>query len=200
MPGLKGRPLPEMRPHDVDGFARAVAAGLVPHIPPEPPRVLPGPTTQQVFRTFLVKSGVTLAVVLLLVELVPRIGLPTAVSGLLVLALGLFGLGAIFFRFWGGVGRRNVLEFERGYTTFVMQYGGFWWGEGRRWEGVGRRAPWDYSGLWVLDGAGRQVVSAPDLNVDPPGFYPSPNRRGALELWTGVVWSGRYRPDPSFVA
>jgi hypothetical protein len=198
MSGLGGRPLPEVRPRDVDGFARAVAHGLVRPVPPEPPPVLPGPTAQQVFRAFLVKSGVTVAVVLVLVELVQRVGLPTAVSGLLAPALGLLGLGVIFFKFWGDVGRRNVQEFEVGYTTLVMQFGNFGWGEGRRWQGVGRRPPWDYSGLWVLDGAGRQVISAPDPNVDPPGFYPSPNRRGSLELWTGVVWSGRYRLDPSF--
>jgi hypothetical protein len=158
--------------------------------------VLPGSTAHQVFRAFLVKSGVTVAVVLMLVELAPRLGVPTVVSGLLAPVLGLLGLGAIFFRFWAAVGRRSVQEFERGYTTFVMQYGSFSWGE-RRWQSAGRRPPWDYTGLWVLDGRGQRVISAPDPNADPPGFYPSPNRRGALELWTGVVWSGRYRPDPS---
>jgi hypothetical protein len=197
MAGLRGRPLPEVRPRDVDGFARAAAAGLVPRVPPDPPRVLPGATAQQVFRTFLLKSGMTVAVVLVLIEVVQHVGMPTVVSGLSVPVLGLLAVGTIFFRFWGDVGRRSVQEFERGYTTFVMQYGGFWWGEGRRWQGAGRRAPWDYSGLWVLDGGGQRMISAPDPNADPPGFYPSPNRRGAFELWTGVVWSGRYRRDPS---
>ncbi len=196
MPSLKGRPLPEVRPRDVAGFAGAAAAGLVPGVPSEPPPVLPGPTAQKVFRTFLIKSAITVAAVLLLVELLGRIGLSPAVSAFLAPVLGFLGLGAVYFRFWGDVGRRSVQECEAGYTTFVMQFGGFGWGEGRRWEGVGRRAPWNYAGLWVLDGTGREVVSAPDPDLDPPGFYPSPNRSGAFELWTGAVWSGRYRASP----
>jgi hypothetical protein len=47
--------------------------------------------------------------------------------------------------------------------------------------------------LWVLDGSTGAVVSPPVADADPPGLYPSPNRPGAMELWTGVVWSGNYR-------
>jgi hypothetical protein len=147
---------------------------------------------------FLFKSAVTVAILLLVVELIQRV-----VSGVVAAAvgpvLGLVSLGLIFFRFWGAVGNRSVQELQHGYTTFRMQYGGFWWGEGRRWERVGRRAPWDYSGLWVLDTTGRHVLSPPNRSVDPPGFYPSPNRHGSLEMWTGLVWSGRYRENPSFI-
>jgi len=32
-------------------------------------------------------------------------------------------------------------------------------------------------------------VAAPTGDVDPPGYYPSPNRPGRLELWTGAEWS-----------
>jgi hypothetical protein len=55
------------------------------------------------------------------------------------------------------------------------------------------RAAWDYSGAWVLDGTTGAVRSVPDPEREAPGFYPSPNRPGALELWTGAAWAGRYR-------
>ena len=181
-----------VRPRDVDGFAEAVAAGLVPRVPREPPRVLPGPTAHQVFRAFLIKSAVSIAAVFLLLELPPRVGLPQDVSTLFAGLAGFVVLGVIYFRFWGDVGRRSVEELKVGYTTFVMQFGSFWWGGGRSGE-VENRIPWDYRGSWVLDGTGQRVVSAPDPNVDPPGFYPSPNRPDAFELWTGAAWLGRYR-------
>ena len=198
MSNLRGRTLPEVRPRDVDGFGRAVAAGLVPQVLQEPPELLPGRTAQQVFRMFLLKSAVTVAILLLVVEIVQRV-VPSAAAAAVTPVLGLLSLGLIFFQFWRGVGNRSAQELQHGYTTFRMQYGGFWWGEGRRWKGLGRRAPWDYSGLWVLDTNGRRILSPPNRSVDPPGFYPSPNRHGSLELWTGVVWSGRYRKNTSFV-
>lgn len=155
--------------------------------------MLPGRTAHQVFLTFLLKSAITVAGVLLLVELISQIGLSVVASGLGILLLGLLGLGAIFFRFWSAVGRRSVQEFEAGYTTFAMQYGDIGFGDRRRSGRRGRLTPWNYAGLWVLDGAARDVVSAPDPSIDPPGYYPSPNRRNVFELWTGAVWSGRYR-------
>ena len=63
--------------------------------------MLPGRTARQVFQAFLLKPGATVALVLILVEVVPRIGLPVPVSGLLIPALGLIGLGTIFFKYDG---------------------------------------------------------------------------------------------------
>ncbi len=50
---------------------------------------------------------------------------------------------------------------------------------------------WDWRGTWVLNGAD-EVVSAPSDELDPPGVYPSPDRDGLLELWTGHEWAGYY--------
>ncbi|MFN8075642.1 MAG: hypothetical protein U0Q15_09505 [Kineosporiaceae bacterium] len=179
-------------PRDVPGYAEAVAGGATPRVPPGPPRPLPGPTARGAFHGFLGRAAVVVVALVLLPDVATR-ALPPAVAGLAMLVGGVGGLALIVLRLWGAVGRRCVEEFHAGYTTLPLTFGGFGWGEGRRWEGVGRRPPWDYSGLWVLDGTATRVVSAPDPAQDPPGFYPSPHRPGRQELWTGAVWSGRYR-------
>lgn len=188
---FEARPLPERTPRDVPGYAQAARNGVVCPVPRHPPRLLPGPTAHHEFRRFLARSVAVVAVTLVAVEVLARSDGGLLRSG----AMLLVGLGcmAVVFRFWNRVGERNVEEFAAGYTTFRMAFGGWWLGEGRRWQGVGRRAPWDYSGIWVLDPGTGSVVAIPDLSVDPPGFYPSPNRPGRLELWSGQVWTGRYR-------
>lgn len=192
MSGSGTRPVPEVRPRDVPGFERFRQLGLVPRVPAEPPALLPGRTAGQEAGWFFAKiigAGIGLVVA---VEILQRLGLPSSVWGLLMLG---FGLGTMWyvFRSWRLVGERNLAEFARGYTTLKLTFGVFQFGTGRFWRGSGHQAPWDYSGVWVIDIAGRQVMSAPDLTVEPPGHYPSPNREGWLELWTGMVWIGDYR-------
>lgn len=63
---------------------------------------------------------------------------------------------------------------------------------GTRFSSTNGRVDWDYSGLWVLADDGR-VKRAPDVTVEPPGFYPSPNRPRQYELWTGTTWAAQYR-------
>lgn len=153
--------------------------------------MLPGRAASRWFNRWLLTSAVVVGAVLLTLEIIPRLGVGAGVEAALTLAAGLAGLATIF-RNLGRVGDRKLEEVAAGYTTLTLQFGDFWIGEGRRWPRFGHRAPWDYSGVWVLDGTTGAVESAPDRSVDPPGFYPSPNRPGALELWTGVVWSGHY--------
>ncbi|WP_158630709.1 hypothetical protein [Nocardioides daphniae] len=44
------------------------------------------------------------------------------------------------------------------------------------------------------------MVSPPDPSVLPPGHYPSPNRPGQLEMWTGAAWMYDYRtPERPFL-
>lgn len=106
------------------------------------------------------------------------------------LALAWFGCVMSALR-W--VGRRVYEELELGYVTLTISFGGFYVGGGRRWSDVGRRAPWDYRGIWVLDSKGH-VKSTPDRSVDPPGFYPSPSRPQQLELWSGRGWMREFKP------
>jgi hypothetical protein len=142
----------------------------------------------------MLRAVAVVVAALVVVEMVSGSGLGTAAESSVILATGLAACFAVM-RMLGGVGDRKLEELAHGYTTLTLEFGGFWRGEGRRWPRFGRRAPWDYSGVWVLDGGTGEVVSEPDRAVDPPGLYPSPNRPGELELWTGVVWSGDYRPD-----
>ena len=59
---------------------------------------------------------------------------------------------------------------------------------------------WDFRGIWVLAGSGK-VRSTPDRTVDPPGLYPSPERPGQLQVWTGMIWARKFRaPDRPFTA
>jgi hypothetical protein len=153
--------------------------------------MLAGATASRRFNRWLLTSGVVVGAVLLALEIVPRLGLGGLAEGALTLAAGLVGLAAIF-RDLGRVGDRKLEEIAAGYTTLKLEFGDFWIGEGRRWPRFGHRAPWDYAGLWVLDGSTGAVLSAPDRSVDAPGFYPSPNRPGVMELWTGAVWSGHF--------
>ena len=74
-----------------------------------------------------------------------------------------------------------------------MSFGGFTTDRGQRDWRTGWRTPWDFDTVWVLDRTGRCVVRAPKRRGDSPGFYPSPTRSGALELWTGITWTGIYR-------
>jgi hypothetical protein len=161
-------------------------------VPPTAPALLAGPSAQVEFRRFLFKSVAVVVCVLLILDAAPNVGLGSAGTSLVVLAAGLVGLWLIM-QFFAQVGDRNLEELAHGYTTLTLRFGGFWGGEGRRRPGLGRRVPWDYSGVWVLDGQTGAVRSEPDPEREPPGFYPSPNRPGVLELWTGAVWAGRYR-------
>jgi hypothetical protein len=160
-------------PRDVPGFVARRA-------PPSAPPLLPGPSAQAEFRGFGLKSVAVVVAVLLVVDTAPHVGLGSAGTVVVALAAGLVALWLIV-QLFAQVGDRTLEELEHGYTTLTL-----------RRPGLGR-APWDYSGAWVLDGRTGAVRSVPDPEREPPGFYPSPNRPGALELWTGAVWAGRYR-------
>lgn len=191
MSGHDSRGLYDPRPRDVPGFADAAATGRLPDVPPAPPAPLPGPTADRAFKLLLLKGAGAVAAVLIAIEVVPRLGLGTGGSSLVVLGLGL-ALCWLVLHWLRTVGDRNVEELSRGYTTLVLEYGMFTSTGDRRWQSTSWRVPWDYSGVWVLDGQGR-VVKPPQPGSEPPGFYPSPNRPGEDELWTGAAWSGQYR-------
>jgi hypothetical protein len=196
MTGLRGRPLPETPPHRVEGYDRARAAGLLPVVPVEPPRLLPGPTAGAVSRRFVLWTICAVFGMVFGLLIVSKTGIPEHVMALLGAPV-MLAVGFTVLRKQGRVGDRAVEEFNAGYTTLVLTFGGFWFGANRRWQGAGHRTPWDYSGTWVYSEDGTRIVSAPDGRTVSPGFYPSPNKRGSLELWTGIAWSGNYRPDPS---
>ncbi|GAB1692149.1 hypothetical protein [Krasilnikovia sp. M28-CT-15] len=180
-----GSPLPR----DVPGFAQAWSAGRMAVVPPAPPALLPGPSARHKCHLFLVQLVVAALAFGGAIKLANS-------SGQTWLGAAAFGLGALIFGFMfhgmAAVGRRNVQEFERGYTTLVLTFGTFTWNGNQRWWHADVNIPWDYSGLWVLRDNGT-VVSAPVPGREPPGYYPSPHRAGRFELWTGCSWAGQFR-------
>ena len=181
-------------PRQVDGYARAAAAGVAPRTPELPPPLLPGPTARDLLKTAAVKTGVAILLSLVIYQWLPTLGLPDVVESLIMLAGGLTPFVLMFGRYLPQVGDRAVQEMDQGYITLTLITGSYWLGRTRSWRGYRTDMPWDYRGLWVYGIQIERGVATPDFTLDPPGFYPSPNDPDALELWTGTVWSGHFRP------
>jgi hypothetical protein len=183
-------------PRKVADYARAFADGVVRPVPALPPTLLPGRTANGMMRMFILSTVAWGALWFALHSAAGRISSTHAgLRGplLFVISSGVFfGVLAQVSR----VGNRNVEEFARGYTTLRLQFGLlFYTGLTFKRSPREQRTPWNYSGIWVLDDHGR-VLSPPDPGVDPPGYFPSPNRPGQFELWTGACWSGHFRKLP----
>lgn len=191
--------VPAVPPRQVDGFSAAQALGLLPRVPPTPP-ALPRRTARNAFFTWAGSIVVgAVAWVRLASASADALGRTLPVAGPVLLVLGsaaVFVLVFIRLRSW--VGDVFLDELGAGYTTLPLTIGAFW-GVNRR-EGVNYAEPWDFRGTWVLDSRGA-VRSAPQRDVDPPGLYPSPERPGELQVWTGKVWARKFRaPVQPFVS
>jgi hypothetical protein len=184
---------PGLSPRQVPGYARAAAAELLPRVPAQPPARLPGATARQVMMAGLAQAAVAFAVSIVVFLQIPKLGLPAILEPLIMIPVGIAPFAFFMGRVFPRAGDRSLQEMAQGYTTLTLGFGDFWLGPPRRWPKYGHRMPWDYRGLWVYDGQGQRIISAPDLSVDPPGYYPSPNRTDSLELWTGTVWAGHFR-------
>lgn len=181
------------RPRDMPGYGEAREAGIAPSVPATPPLITVQPPAGRAMRDF----WVTLAGVVGASTLAAIIGSDDGrldVPGLLLfLTVTVAGI-AVAVRKIRRVGRALLAEIRLGYATTTFQQGAFWLGRGPGRGVMERSTGWDWSGLWVLRTDGT-VVSAPNSDVDPPGLYPSPNRPGSYELWTGHQWTA-YHPDP----
>ncbi len=184
------------RPRDVGGFSHAASQGLLPSVPSMPPTFERGvllPSARGILRTGMARFfSVTGIYVLVVFGGLPRWTLPSGVVVLTLLTLGT-GWFVLMLRTLERPGQRALDEILHGYCTLDSNGPNYSrssehsWGEGG--------PPWDYSGVWLLDRK-FAVRSCPNLQIDPPGFYPSPHRAGQWELWTGVLWSGIYRTHP----
>ncbi len=179
-------------PSEVPGFAAAGAAGLLPVVPRRPPSLVPGPTALHALHRYLWRAGG------LAVAWAAGLALLSAFDGgwVVVTRLGWMAVTVVGFlvvvrRLSSDVGEPYLRELAAGYTTLKLDWGTLW-----NARPVGQtityRQRWDYRGLWVLDGEGR-VREEPRPGAVPPGFYPSPHDE-RLELWTGEVWAGVFRP------
>jgi hypothetical protein len=180
-----GRTVSSLRPRDVEGYADARLAGVLPPVSEHAPTLLPGPTAQHEFRRFLARSAGAIAIYVAAFTIAGKVdGIARAI---MLLVPGLLCFWLIVFRFLSPVGRRSEEELSAGYTTLVLQFGALRTG-GWRWQHL----PWDYRGTWALDDCGA-ALTRPDPALDSPGYYPSPNRKGSYELWTGATWAGLFR-------
>jgi hypothetical protein len=181
------------RPRDVPGYAEALAAGRVPSVPATPPSLLRGPSAAAMFRQFLVGTVVVVVAWFLVLAVTTHVAKGPGTTRVVVMVpAGLIAFTVVI-ALVRRVGRRNQAELAHCYTTIRLTMGGFSTNLGRMKSPQQRRADWNYAGVWVLDGGTGRVVSAPDPSVDPPGFFPSPHRQGALEFWTGAQWTGEFR-------
>lgn len=181
-------------PNRVHGFDEARGRRLLPEVPGSPPPLLPGLTAGQLAnRTIVGLVAAFIGFFVLASAGIPvlrGLGVPRFLATLSVGVSGAVALGVLAWA-WRGVGEKNLLEFQRGYTTLTLTYGTFWLTRGPRW----RMIPWDYRGLWQFTGDGR-LRSAPDTGVLPPGLYPSSIVPGGWECWSGAEWTRCIRPAP----
>ena len=184
------------RPREVAGFEDAFARGVLPVVPERPPASAStalSPSAAAMSKSSWMKLGISLALLLVYTKLVtPRIELPLDIDfwPVPLLGFGWFFL-AIFLR--RQVATRTLQETLRGYATRPVVFATYSSTFNPTWFETDRRIPWSFSGVWVLTPK-FVVVSVPNREVDPPGYYPSPHRPDHWELWTGDVWSGTYQP------
>lgn len=165
------------RPSEMPGHALALGTGLVPRVPATAPQRIPGPSAADVAQ----RSGVS-ALVGMVVCGGAFVAHPSAPTALLIIAL--FGF---VMRLFTVVGNRLLDELAHGYTTLVFTQGTFW-------LSLESWVNWDFSAVWKFT---RKGVEPPTSGaVDPPGLYPSPDKPGKWQVWTGCQWSGSHRPAP----
>lgn len=178
-----------MRPSEVPGYAQARDQGLTRTVPPTPPPLVPGLNAQHRFFAMIVGVTVVAIMSLALVSVLEVIHHPIRIAVQLAVSVCAF---VVILRLIAAVGRTVHREMDHGYTTLQLAYGNFF-AKPRVASQMAMRVPWDYRGLWMLNAMDGSVLQAPDPTVEAPGFYPSPNRPGAFEMWTGVAWTNDFR-------
>ncbi len=165
---------------------------MTPVVPGTAPAVAVSPTARRALRDRWLTAGaaaVAVAVAMVTGADGGRLSLGAVATMLAVAAVGVVAMIATARR-WG---RAQLAELQLGYTTTRFVHGRWWFAPAPDAPITLGKIQWDWSGTWVLAEDGT-VVSAPSPDADPPGLYPSPNRPGAVELWTGHQWSGHF-PD-----
>ncbi len=169
-------PPDKIRPRDVPGFREAFHAGLLPHVSPQPPSVLPGQTVGQLGLKFAIGLGAVFGVTAMVII--------TKKASWLIPTVTVLGLIGGFFASKVVVAKAT-LELKHGYTTSS---------ETAKWffNLKNRHLTWNFDGAWQLGRDGTVVKSPPDPLVEPPGYYPSPYRPGSLGLWSGYAWASQF--------
>ena len=173
------------------GYERAVALALTPRVPTRPPE----PVTVNSRHVLLGTVAASAGYVVVLLTIVSRVELPGWGYGMVA------GAGMLLVVALLAVHRVVVWrEIRAGYCRMDSMVVLLSRDPERRFPASRMRgAPWDLRGLWRLGDDG-SPTREPVAGVLAAGHYPSPNRAGQLELWTGVAWAYRYRaPERPFL-
>ena len=173
-------------PASVPGFDEARRLGLLPSVPATPPQPVCVNSLHASVAFFPVIFGYLLAGI----ALANAYDLSDPLTGLVLGGGG----GALIVAAILIPGRLMMREFEAGYCRRDAHIGLYVidWRVQLQNQAGPAGAEWDLRGLWRLDGHNRPV-RAPAPGVLPVGRYPSPNRPGLLEYWTGRDWHYMFR-------
>ncbi|KRF21003.1 hypothetical protein ASG90_00880 [Nocardioides sp. Soil797] len=178
-------------PRSVPGFDRATELGLT----PQTPAAAPDPVTINSRFLLLGILAVSFAGLVVVLTVVNRLELPGWAYGVIAACLAGLVVGLL-------VWHRRVMwrEIQAGYCRMDTMVALFSRDPEQRFPASRMKgAPWDLRGLWRLGDHG-EVLRAPVPGVLAAGHYPSPNRPGELELWTGVAWAYCYeKPARTFL-
>lgn len=187
------------KPRDVPGYLDAYDRGLLPQVPVNPPSgPAPGlsPTASAMLWRSLARAvAIGAPAIAFVFGVAPRVEVPFGLDLFIGVVVVCVWMWAFFFRWMRQPFERMVEECLHGYATITLLAGSFGGQRHSAWSGTEVGMPWDFSGVWVLNGR-FDVKSAPSPAFHPPGLYPSPHEAGRWELWTGVAWSGTCQDGP----
>ncbi|GEM_PF-2157677 len=181
---MNNLPTPEM----VRGFQEALNAGLLPHVPQNPPR----PVTISSTKILLICIVSFFITGFIGIEISNMEFSPTWLD-ISIMILPLLSAFASFYL----PGRARDQEYAAGYSYVddaVMTYRA---PLSKFFKFQNQAGPagyqWNFRGLWKLNNNG-SVDRPPVVGALPIGYYPSPTNQGEYQYWTGAEWISRYLP------
>lgn len=174
---------PEMVPE----YTEAKNANLLPKVPTSPP--VAGSISSM--KLLLICIAIVFITGFAGIQIGNSVDLPTWVKGAMFIVPLLAAVGSFYFP-----SKAKTKEYAAGYTYVddaVMTYGV---PLSKLYKVQNQAGPaghqWNFRGLWKLNYNG-SANRPPVEGVLPIGYYPSPNRQGEFEYWTGAEWMGKFK-------